>query len=364
MSYFRELPDVEYLSFLSDRKSSDEYVRTKNIFRKAKLRDDIKNPLIVFDKYIIPDGYRPDNVAEELYGSPEYDWVVLISAGITNIRDQWPISDSDVNRRAFEKYGEELYGVHHYETIEQKDSNGRIVLDGNKIVNNIIQIPYPSYSEEILQSEIFSSPSVGIDTTNYTVNGKLFIYDSATITKTENYGTFSINLDSSVDYGGTWTYTLDLNSIQNIDNQTIKDKISYIGLDGYFKIINVNTTVSGASTSLSISIDSSQQAYITFYDNILNNYVTRTNITSIVTNYTNEILENNKKREINVLKRRYLQQFIRDTRNIMTYKKSSQTIRDENDNDIIRTENIRNSDPYGATFYRPEPTEIIVNEIA
>jgi VCBS repeat-containing protein len=363
MSYFRELPDVEYLSFLSDRQSSDQYIRVKNLFRKAKLRDDIKNPLVLFDKYSIPDGYRPDNVAEELYGSPEYDWVVLICAGITNIRDQWPISDSDVNRRSFEKYGEELYGIHHYETVEQKDSNGRTVLDGSKIVNNIIQIPYPSYATEILQSEIFSPPSLGIDTINYTVNGKLFIYDSTTVSKTEDYGLFSVELDSNVDYGGTWTYTLNLNSIQNIDNETVKDKISFIALDGYLKTININITISGENISLSTSINSTQQSYVTFYDNIINNYVTNTNITSIVTNYTNEIIENNRKREINVLRQRYLQQFIRDTRNIMTYKKSSQVIKDKNGNNIIKTENVRDSNTYGSTFYRPNPTGIIVNEI-
>lgn len=363
MSYFRELPDVEYLSFLSERKSSDEYVRVKNLFRKAKLRDDIKNPLIVFDKYVIPDGYRPDNVAEELYGSPEYDWVVLISAGITNIRDQWPISDSDVNRRSFEKYGEELYGIHHYETIEQKDSNGRIILDGNRIVNNVIQIPYPSYPTEILQNEIFSPPSGGIDNINYTVNGKLFIYDISTISRKEDYGTFEINIDSNLNYGGTWTYSLNLSSIQNLDNTTVKDTISYIALDGYVKVISINIMVSGGSITLSVSLNSTQKSYITVYDNLIKNYVTNTNITSIVTNYENEILENNKKREINVLKRRYLQQFIRDTRNIMTYKKSSQTIRDENNDDIIKTENLRESNPYGSTFYRPNPTETIVNEI-
>ena len=32
---------------------------------------------------------RPDQVADELYGSVGLDWVVLITAGITNVRDQW-----------------------------------------------------------------------------------------------------------------------------------------------------------------------------------------------------------------------------------------------------------------------------------
>ena len=41
----------------------------------------IKN-FVVFQKYEIPEGARPDTVAEDLYGSPNLDWVVLTVAGI------------------------------------------------------------------------------------------------------------------------------------------------------------------------------------------------------------------------------------------------------------------------------------------
>ena len=99
------------------------------------------------------------------------------------------------------------------------------------------------------------------------------------------------------------------------------------------------------------------------FDDFQNKYITKTDITNPVTNYGNEILINNEKRSIYVLKPEYLQQFIKDTRNIMKYKKSSQTIRDENGRYIIRTENLRTSIPYGSTFERPAPTEVIVNEL-
>lgn len=363
MTYFRELPDVEYLSFLPDRQSSNEYVRAKNLFRRPKLRDDISNPLIVFDKYVIPDGYRPDNVAEELYGSAKYDWVVLISSGITNIRNEWPLSDKDVYRYASKKYGNNLFAIHHYETKEQKDSSGRVVLDGKKIVTNTLQIPYPSYGTEILEEDLFYSyedePN-GINSDSKTIKGNLFITNIETIQTTENYGTFLVNANSNVIYGGTWTYILNENAIES--NQNVKDKISFLSKDGYLKIITINIAVDESkNATLSYNVDSSQQSYITFYDNKTNSIITRTNIIIEVTNYGNEILENNKKREINVLKPRYLQEFIRDTRNIMKYKKSSQLITDENDNKIIRTENVRNYDTYGKTFERPAPSEVIVN---
>ena len=34
---------------------------------------------------------RPDNVAQELYESDQFDWVVLLVAGITNVRNEWPL---------------------------------------------------------------------------------------------------------------------------------------------------------------------------------------------------------------------------------------------------------------------------------
>ena len=104
MSFFRELPNLEYQSFLSSRKGSDDYSLVKNIFRRVKLRDDLQNVFTIFNKYEIQEGARPDTVAEELYGSSQYDWVVLIGANIINVRNEWPLSDRDIYR-----YSEELY---------------------------------------------------------------------------------------------------------------------------------------------------------------------------------------------------------------------------------------------------------------
>ena len=65
----------------------------KNLFRRNKLRDDLQNVFTLFNKYEIVDGARPDTVAEEFYGSAELDWVVLMTAGIINVRDEWPLSN-------------------------------------------------------------------------------------------------------------------------------------------------------------------------------------------------------------------------------------------------------------------------------
>ena len=56
MGYFRELPEVDYQSFLSDSNSSQNYLRVKNLFRRNKLRDDLQSSFTLFNKYEIVEG--------------------------------------------------------------------------------------------------------------------------------------------------------------------------------------------------------------------------------------------------------------------------------------------------------------------
>jgi len=143
MGYFRELPDVEYQSFLSDAISSKDYLTVKNLFRRNKLRDDLQNVFTLFNKYEIVEGARPDVVAEEFYGSAELDWVVLMTAGIINVRDEWPLSNYHLYYYVENKYGgENLSNIHHYETIEVKDSKGRLILPAGKDVNEDFTLNY------------------------------------------------------------------------------------------------------------------------------------------------------------------------------------------------------------------------------
>jgi len=150
MGYFRELPDIEYQSFLSDAISSKEYLKVKNLFRRNKLRDDLQNVFTIFDKYEIVEGARPDVVAEEFYGDAELDWVVLMTAGIINVRDEWPLSNYRLYQYVEHKYGIlELNEVRYYETKEIKDSNGRLILPAGKIVDEDFVLNYSDNGNKV-----------------------------------------------------------------------------------------------------------------------------------------------------------------------------------------------------------------------
>ena len=226
MGYFNELPNIAYQSPLSHKNSSKDYIVIKNIFRGTKLKSYLDGSVTALDKYVIGDGERPDTIAEFLYGDSRLDYVVVLVAGMTNINDEWPLQDYQVYDYALEKYGSEteMNKIHHYETFEIKDDQGRQILPPNLIVDDKFKI----------------------------------------------YG--------SVTQAGSVTYNL----ISQAGNTQLDDKDEYT--------------------------------------------VTTDNIARAVTNLENEFTENEKKREINILKSPYLQLFINDLRDVVKYDKSSSYI--------------------------------------
>ena len=161
MGYFREIPNLRYPSFLQEKGSSFDYVEAKNLFRRTKLRDDLQNNFTLFDKYEIVEGMRPDNVAQELYESDQFDWVVLLVAGITNVRNEWPLSNRDLYYYALDKYGDSLNSNMFFETTEVKDDSGRLILPKGKVVDQNFTIPKPGAPNATI------NPVVGISNFEY-----------------------------------------------------------------------------------------------------------------------------------------------------------------------------------------------------
>ena len=142
MSYFNNLPNILYQSPLPDRSSTGDLIEIKNIFRRSKLYDYLKDNVTLFNKYLIEDGDRPDTIAEDIYGSARYDFVVILTGGIVNIHDEWPLQDYQMYDLALSKYGTEakMNEIHHYETFEIKDSQDRQILPPNLIVDSTFKI--------------------------------------------------------------------------------------------------------------------------------------------------------------------------------------------------------------------------------
>ena len=170
-SYFDLIPDFDYVSRLPDAKISD-YIRVKNFFRRATLREDIFQSLTFFTKYSIEGDDRPDNVANKVYSNSDLDWVILLANNVTHIPTEWPMAQNDFDRFLLDKYDnyDTLYnGVHHHETIEVKDSNEvTIVREGLEVSSDFTQTYYDYYDAKMITASNITRP-----VTNYEYEEKL-----------------------------------------------------------------------------------------------------------------------------------------------------------------------------------------------
>ena len=170
-TYFRNIPDFEYVSRDANTKQISEYQKVKNLFKRGKLKNDIFKDLTYFTKYKIIGDDRPDNVAFDVYSDETLDWVVLLSNNITNIQTEWPLNHQSFYNFLIDKYGsdEQIYAVHHYETTEVKNTaNTVIVPQGLKVPQN--------YSIEFYDANLESyttASNITTEITNYTYETKI-----------------------------------------------------------------------------------------------------------------------------------------------------------------------------------------------
>ena len=132
-SYFKQVPNFEYVNRTKGNTDISNYITIKNLFKRGKIRPDIFGNVSFFTKYKVIGNERPDNVAFKEYDDPSLDWVVLLSNNILNVQDEWPLPQSSLDEILLDKYGsyKALHSdIHHYETIEIKNSRGGIILPG------------------------------------------------------------------------------------------------------------------------------------------------------------------------------------------------------------------------------------------
>jgi len=171
-SYFKQVPDFEYVSRIAGSKNISDYIVVKNLFKKGKIRDDIFQELAFFEKYKISGNDRPDNVAFEVYRDSNLDWVILLANNILSIQSEWPLLQDDLDRHLVNKYGDynTLYnGIHHYETSEIKNSQGVTIVPSGLEVGSPYTVSYYDY----LTSLQVDTGNIAVPVTNYDYEIKL-----------------------------------------------------------------------------------------------------------------------------------------------------------------------------------------------
>jgi hypothetical protein len=320
--YFRQVPNFEYISRNKGEKYISEYIPVKNLFKRGKLREDIFGNLNFFEKYSIIGDERPDNVAYKFYNDETLDWVILLSNNILNIQSEWPLTQRTFDEVMLEKYGsyENLYsGIHHHETTEVKNSKGFTILKSGLELQ-------PSWKTngnfvEIINSKIanISSGELGnalIPTTVvyvYLLDSilGLQIGDQVTIdgvADPQYNGQHIVTDILSINQDGLITgFTYELPFIPNVIQPTLafprKEEVHY--------------------TVAESSINPGNSYYYEYWDPGLGYTVQipSTSFIKAVTNYEYELELEENKRNIYILKPKYLNVVFNDLEELMAYKK-------------------------------------------
>ena len=134
--YFNLLPDIKYdQKPISYPFSESDFVVAKNFFRRFKISDNFAQYAVYFQKYRIGDFEQPWFIAQNVYGSAYYDWVVLLTNNIVNPLFDWPMESNVLRKYAEGKYDDPYGTIVHYKTNEIKDSNGIVVQKAGMIVD-------------------------------------------------------------------------------------------------------------------------------------------------------------------------------------------------------------------------------------
>ena len=309
-SYFKQVPDFEYVNRTKGSQDISNYINVKNLFKRGKIRPDIFGNLSFFTKYKIVGDERPDNIAFKEYNDSSLDWVVLLSNNILNIQSEWPLPQTSLDEILLEKYGtyEKLQcGIHHYETIEIKNSKGGVILPGG------LETP-----------KTWRTNGNYIQAINTKIN-QISGTESKIATITMNNGIKDLvvgsevlinNVSSSV-YNGRFPIT----SVLKVGDVVIR--FTYV----LPSIPEVKQPEIGGTEQVTFTVEGTvgtgNAYYYEYYDANSYHTIPAAKMTQAVTNYEYEIKKEDDKRNIYLLKPDYLNVIFNDLDNIMPYKKGA-----------------------------------------
>ena len=308
-SYFRQVPEFEYVNRTKGNKDISNYITVKNLFKRGKIRSDIFGNLSFFTKYNIIGDERPDNIAFKEYGNSNLDWVVLLSNNILNVQDEWPLPQTSLDEILLEKYGtyDKLHSIHHYETVEIKNTKGGIILPGGletpnkwRTNGNFIQAINTKINQITGTESKVATVTLYNGIKNLTVGDEVLIQN---VSESAFNGRFPITEILKVrDVIIRFKYVLP--SIPENKQPEI------LGTE------QVTFTVAG-------NIGTGNAYYYEYYDDNSYHTIPAANMTKAITNYEYEVEKENNKRNIFLLKPTYLNVIFNDLDDIMPYKKGA-----------------------------------------
>ena len=154
--YFSILPNLKY-----DKKqqsfpfSSSDHILVKNFFRRFQVNPDIFDYAVFYNKMIVENNMRIEQVADKAYGSSGLDWVVAVTNDITNLYQDWPVSDYSLQKWVESEYSDPYSTIRYYEIKEDvKNDKGTIFLKKGQKVDKTFYDGSFTYNNEDVNNSV------------------------------------------------------------------------------------------------------------------------------------------------------------------------------------------------------------------
>lgn len=293
-NYFDKFPQIPYSIGRTDDKVAQFQLAT-NIMVRVRVLVEALDRVFNYYEYVVKDGETPEILAEKVYGDPEAHWLILLTNNITDPVYDWPLRNDVFDKYLISKYGSMETAkttYHHYEivyrtydTLTFSDTFTRIHTSQNPVSNVIIQ-----------------NRGLGL------ANGF--------ITISSDYG-----------IGGNIGYTVNANG--GLQSVTIYNGGSYISAPN-LSIGSANTSTpvlvaycASGNTWSSLPDDVGSYTSQTINGRVVNTYLPYRNK---VTNYDWEFEENERKRNIKLIKPDYYSSIVNEFNSLMASSGVSRVI--------------------------------------
>ena len=120
--YFANFPLIPY-----DSVGDNQFKMVTNLLKRVAVRTKVRTNTLLFDTYDVKEGETPESIADKLYDSSQYHWVVLFVNNITDRYHQWPMTTPQFRQYLNDKYTNPD-GTHHFEIV-QKSGDTTVKID-------------------------------------------------------------------------------------------------------------------------------------------------------------------------------------------------------------------------------------------
>lgn len=294
MSYFPKFPTVPY-TFDTTGKNTKSVVDVTVGLRLFDYMPERSSNAYV--DYIVQDGETPQHIADRVYGSPNYDWIVLLANRVENPYYDWPLSSKNLEANMEIQYpGVALFFSPMTDVrFTLKDRSTKLTVDASHFSPGEVVTQVQGSASVTGNVHSWDATFRKLVVTNVSEN-KAFVSGSV-VTSTNNDGVefeatpkrvVNRNVDAVhhfVDDFGNWLDPYGkLNYYEYDDNKVYTNKSIYYENDDGIPV-ETGTTASN--------------------DFMLNKYINGNSSRNIVTNYQFESNKNDLKRRVKILRTEY-----------------------------------------------------------